>query len=511
MCCAVATMTLVAAPAWQGSSNYTVYTAESRRNVSFKTDAGVDFLPLEPLTSMLKLSIVEDAVRGGVMIQGGGQSILLIPNQSFASLGQGRVVSLPGPVRREGRTWQVPAEFVSLVLAPALGLRAEIRRPSHVILIGDIRLPKIAGRVERSGLNARLVVDVAPPAPFHVTRDGNRMTVQFDAIAFEAASIAGTVPDLITGARIQGTAIVVTLGKSAMGYRVDETDRAHLVIEVAAPPPPPPVVAPAPPLAQAPPLPETPASPAQVRPADQPPTIDVAPAGSLRTIVIDPGHGGEDSGVRGAGGALEKTVALQLAKRLKAALESRLGLRAVLTREEDRVIGPDERARLANIGKGDLFLSLHANGSSQPTTAGIQVLSLAAASYLSGVSKSEVPDVPVPVLGGGTRTIALAPSRAAQIPFVEQSAAFAEILTRRLEAGKVRPRPVRQLPLRPLAGVHMPAVLIEAGFLSNRDDEKALTGGDRAQKLIDALVATIGDLRSGIPDQAPPSAPPAKP
>src|SRR5207249_3610575 len=109
----------------------------------------------------------------------------------------------------------------------------------------------------------------------------------------------------------------------------------------AAPPPPPP----------APPQP----APTAIEPV---PPLLASRTARLQTMVIDPGHGGDDAGVRGTKGTLEKQVTLDVARRLKALIETRLGVRVVMTRDEDRGISLDERDAVANNSKADLFLSL---------------------------------------------------------------------------------------------------------------------------------------------------------
>src|SRR5204863_6418640 len=116
---------------------------------------------------------------------------------------------------------------------------------------------------------------------------------------------------------------------------------------------------PAPPPAAAPDLPGAPTH-AELPPAFNPPAF------SIRTITVDPGHGGDDEGVKGAAGAKEKDLTLSVARRLKAALEGRLGIRIILTRDDDRNVPIDERTAVANNNKADLFISLHANGSMRP-------------------------------------------------------------------------------------------------------------------------------------------------
>src|SRR4029077_7780593 len=94
---------------------------------------------------------------------------------------------------------------------------------------------------------------------------------------------------------------------------------------------------------------------------------------NLQTMVIDAGHGGEDAGVHGAKGALEKQITLEVARRLKTLVETQLGVRVVMTRDDDRAITPDERDAVANNSKADLFLSIHANGALSPAVTGAEV------------------------------------------------------------------------------------------------------------------------------------------
>ena len=103
------------------------------------------------------------------------------------------------------------------------------------------------------------------------------------------------------------------------------------------------------------------------------PVFGAAARPSIRTIVIDPGHGGDDTGVKGPGGTLEKDVALDVARRVKSAIETRLGIRVLLTREERQPVDADGRAAIANNNKADLYISLHANGSPRPETRGATI------------------------------------------------------------------------------------------------------------------------------------------
>jgi N-acetylmuramoyl-L-alanine amidase len=226
----------------------------------------------------------------------------------------------------------------------------------------------------------------------------------------------------------------------------------------------------------------------------------------LRTIVIDPGHGGEEQGTRGAGGVLEKDLVLDVARRLRSVLDSRLGVRVLLTRDDDRVVLHDDRASLANNNKADLFISLHANSSPNKSAKGAEVFYLsldglgAEARKLAESSESK----PVPVVGGGSRDIDLILWDMAQARHLADSAAFAmlveEEMRRRVD---MSPNPIQQAPFRVLVAANMPAVLVEMGFLSNPEQEGQLTSDDFKNRVVQALFDAIVRYRARVETPAP--------
>lgn len=479
---------LTAHPASQTAANsYAIYSAAGRKALPFRTVGGVDIVALDQVATIFGLKVIEDTLVGGLTVQGRGQPVLLIPGQSFVSIGPGRVVSLPAPVQRDRGAWFVPIEFVRQALAPALGVRVEIRRPTHIVVVGDVRVPRVTGRFERQGATGRIVLLVEPPAPLQVMREGSRLVVRFDALALDAGPITGLVPEFVASARTEGVSVAFTLGPAAVDLRVDTTDPARVLVDLLPAAPPTPVaVAPRP------------------APVDGPLTALPTAAGTMRTIVIDPGHGGEDSGARGARGAIEKDLVLTLAQRLKAGIESRFGFRVLLTRERDENVPIDRRTSLANNNKADLFISLHANASVRADAKGAQVMSLKLEDYRGRTDAIHTSDPPVPVVGGGTRAIDAMPWDLAQLPFAEKSATLAAIVARHLNDRGVPlfTRPVVALPLRSLVGANMPAILLEVGFLTNAEDERFLTDADRSAAILEALLGAIDDVRHGVPATA---------
>ena len=217
----------------------------------------------------------------------------------------------------------------------------------------------------------------------------------------------------------------------------------------------------------------------------------------MRTIVIDAGHGGDEHGARGPQGTLEKDVTLGVARRLKAAIESRLGARVILTREADQTVGLDERAAVANNNKADLFISLHANASVRGSAAGAEVFYLSLGDYGAQAQRvAQGESEALPVFGGGTRDIDVILWEMAQARHIEQSAALATAMEASLrQRVPMSPRAIQQAPFRVLVGANMPAVLVEMGFITNAEQERQLASEAFQSSIVQAIVDSIAQFR----------------
>jgi N-acetylmuramoyl-L-alanine amidase len=461
-----------------------VLSREGRRPLATRTMSGQEMFALDDLARLFDMTVREDAVAGGLTVTVRNQTIVLSPGQSLASVG-GRLISLPAAAVREGRSWYVPVDFVPRAIAPVLGSRLELRKPSRLILLGDIRAPRVAGRIEPLGSLARLTLDVAPATPHTVSQDGQHLNIRFEADMLDAALPATTAPDLIQNVRPgEGPAVVtIDLGPRFASFRSSDlpgpAGGGRIVIDIIGQtelPPGQPVPPPTP---------------------EQPPLLDLVPAGTLRTIVVDAGHGGTEAGAKGSGGALEKDLTFAVARRLKAALEARLGLRVILTREGDSTVGLDERAALANNNKADLFISLHVNASVRQTASGAEVFYLnldeygdAAQRVAHGESES------LPVFGGGSRDIELILWEMAQARYIQESAALAQAVESSLRQHvPMSLRAIQQAPFRVLVGANMPAVLVEMGFITNAPQEKQLQSEEFQNHLVQGLVEAVSRFR----------------
>ena len=464
---------------------YTIVSREARRPLPFRAQGGQDLVALSDLATAFSVAVREDVAASGIIVTTPqNRTIVLTPGQPLASVA-GRVVSLPSAPVRDGRTWLVPVEFVSRALALALNTRLEVRKASRLIVAGDARVPEVAVSIEADASRARVHLDMTPQTPRTVTQDGQRLIVRLEVEAIDLRVTPSESRDIVAGVHGSDAPqnIVIDLGPKAGGFQLSAQPRdrgERVTIDIAA-------------QGAQPALPQQPQPPAP--PAELPPLPDFSAAGGIRTIVIDPGHGGDERGARGPGGTEEKNVALKMAFRLKGALESALGVRVLLTRDNDRAVRIDERTSLANNNKADLFISLHANGAFAPGQSGAQVLTLAAGSYSA---ENSAPGVSMPVFGGGARSIEILPWDTAQMRWLTESSRLAGLVHAELSTRvPMHPRSLDTAPLRVLIGANMPAVLIEAGFLSNPDQEKALANDDTHELIVQAIMTAILRYRDG--------------
>jgi N-acetylmuramoyl-L-alanine amidase len=219
---------------------------------------------------------------------------------------------------------------------------------------------------------------------------------------------------------------------------------------------------------------------------------------SIRTITIDPGHGGDDEGVRGAGGAKEKDLTLSLARRVKAVIEGRLGIRVLLTRDDDRNVPIDERTAIANNNKADLFVSLHLNGSFRRSASGAAIF---CADFDEAARKAAAStgNERLPTFGGGLRDIDLVRWDLAQTRHVDQSMTFASILEQQFRGRIPLAEPaIDHAPLRVLESSNMPAVLIELGYLTNTDQEKLITGDAFQNSFVQSIYDSVLRFRDAL-------------
>ncbi|MBI2187247.1 MAG: N-acetylmuramoyl-L-alanine amidase [Acidobacteria bacterium] len=488
--------TLLQAQGTPPPSPLTMVSREGRRPVPTTIVGNQELIALDEVAALFQVAVREDTLAGGLTLTYRGRTVVVSTNQPMASVA-GRLVALPSAPVRSGQRWLVPVELLPRALAPIYDARIELRRPSRLLLVGDVRVPRVTARIDAPGPPTRATVEIAPAAPVTVTTEAGRVVLRVDADALDL-NLPGDGAALIDQFRAgeQPTAVAVVLDGRAGAARAIPSEAGgvtRVALEVAA-------------AATADAAPAPPPAPAPLPAAVAAPAFLFAPRPVLLTIVVDPGHGGDDIGARGAGGAEEKRITLELSRRLRMLIETRLGIRVILTRDDDRRVSLDDRAAVANNNKADLFLSLHLNAAPVPDVAGAEVLYLRLDDEGEEARRAaETESVSLPVLGGARRTLDVLRWDLAQARHVDASTVLATVLEEELRAQiTMSPRPRLQVPLRVLTGVNMPAALIEMAYLTNPADERRAQSDDFQAGVAQGIYNAVLRFRSYLEAQRQP-------
>ena len=218
-------------------------------------------------------------------------------------------------------------------------------------------------------------------------------------------------------------------------------------------------------------------------------------------IVIDPGHGGHDTGTIGPNGLEEKDLVLEVGRRLGKLLETRLGAEVVYTRKDDTFIPLETRTAIANQQRADLFISIHANSSHDPDARGVETYYLNFTSSPDALEvaarENAVSEKSIYELGDLVKKIALREK-------IEESREFAGDVQSSLHSGlaakspAIRDRGVKKAPFIVLIGANMPSILAEISFVSNPTDERRLETSEYRQRIAESLYRGIAKYVDGL-------------
>jgi N-acetylmuramoyl-L-alanine amidase len=223
----------------------------------------------------------------------------------------------------------------------------------------------------------------------------------------------------------------------------------------------------------------------------------------LKTLVLDAGHGGHDSGAVGPGGLMEKDLVLDVTRRVARLLEDRApGLRVVLSRSADYFVSLKDRTSFANRERADLFVSIHANAHRDNAHEGVETYFLSSEATDTGARQ-------VAALENGVVQLERANDKAgrpdvlrtilwdlAQSEFQLESSRLAEVVQDSMtQSLRIPNRGVKQAGFYVLGGAAMPAVLIEIGFVTNHKEERKLKDQKYRDEIAKAIVAGIVEYR----------------
>jgi len=218
-------------------------------------------------------------------------------------------------------------------------------------------------------------------------------------------------------------------------------------------------------------------------------------------IVIDPGHGGHDTGTIGPDGLKEKDLVLEVGRRLGKLLQTRLGAEVVYTRRNDTFIPLETRTAIANQERADLFISIHANSSQDSEARGVETY------YLNFTSSPEALEVAARENAVSEKSIYELQDLVKKIAMkekIEESREFAGDVQESLHTGlaakspAIRDRGVKKAPFIVLIGANMPSILAEISFVSNPTDEHRLETSEYRQRIAESLYRGIAKYVDGL-------------
>ena len=228
-------------------------------------------------------------------------------------------------------------------------------------------------------------------------------------------------------------------------------------------------------------------------------------------VIIDAGHGGNDVGAKSLTGLLEKNLTLEIAQKIRQLCVEN-GITAYLTRASDKFLTLQQRASIANMSYGDLFISIHLNASFSKDQSGFTIYVNNPAGRLKSIDEktnsatnvdegNRKTDSSVNEVNALTTTSSQSSQlvkKVSQSDFIEQSRKLAENLFLELKSSDLVGRPPIELPLATLNRVYMPAVLLEVGYLSNASDDAKLSDPKSIETIAQALLRTVQKFNNRI-------------
>lgn len=228
----------------------------------------------------------------------------------------------------------------------------------------------------------------------------------------------------------------------------------------------------------------------------------------IDTVIIDPGHGGRDSGAVGPKGTKEKDIVLAISKELKKLFDERGEVNAVMTRSDDVFVGLYQRATAAKRSNGKLFVSVHANASKNRTARGMEVFFLSAAKTddarmvedreNAAVAYEDNPSASRKMLNGSNLLSDIERDMASNVFLKESQDLCSILLDSAIPATRQENRGVKQAGFYVLAGTlaAMPSILFEVGFISNPEEERMLNRISYQKRIAQSIYDAVMKFKS---------------
>jgi N-acetylmuramoyl-L-alanine amidase len=453
----------------QISSQATLRAPSVQRSITQLDEGGQSYFALDEIMGALGGSVVRDGP--GFRVRLNGVEGAVGPGSNYGVVGEELIEMPAAPVVVDGRVF-VPWQFFSGYLPAAAKLSVAWDGAARTLTFTPVVREALSAQISLVSLEdvSKLVVQLSAPAQHAITRERGEVTIRFrEPVSAPFAERNFNDPHVAKiVVRANEIRILTTSpGVAADAYTLENPFRVIIDLK---------------------------SGQAPVQPGVSPlPGLTMTPADfpGIRTIVIDPGHGGKETGAQGATGALEKDLTLALSRKIASQLASRTQMRVFLTRDDDSQLALEQRTAIANRYNADLFLSVHVNAARAKAARGPETyfLSLDASDELA----HELAQRENAGSTGGTDTdLRMILWDLAQQQSMKDSSRFAELVQGEMnDVSSTVGRGVKQAPFRVLMGATMPAALIEIGFISNPDEEAKLLSDDYQNAVAAAIVRAV--------------------
>jgi N-acetylmuramoyl-L-alanine amidase len=457
-------------PLSAADTDFPIYFENSTLALKSEAIDKTTYLPLVDIVKHLNLAYTDATAAMTFTIQGQNSRLALTPGSAFISLND-RPILLQNPIRHDNGQWLVPLDFLSQGLSRVSGIEFRYRPGDLRVFAGAANPAELAMNAQSLGSTTRLTLRTGSRIEVELQREAAQHRVVLllkgrpidpgrerldykdrlvQSISFEdsdgiARIVVGTTDDVRD--------VRITAAEENRVFFADFVGEA--VTEAVA---------------------GAGAAPAGGDPAARPDAMSTS--GNVRVIVIDAGHGGIDSGATNAA-TLEKDLTLAIARRLRTALQSRLGASVVLTRDSDVLLTSEARTEVANNNQAGLFISLHVGYSPNKTDPGSSIFVMKADFNAGPASQSPGQRLFLPWYMAYRTSSQASQALALQLQ---------QDLNQTLPGWKF---PLRAGPVGVLASVTMPAIAIEFGNLNNDVSVQTLLDPAFQTKVATTMAAAI--------------------
>jgi N-acetylmuramoyl-L-alanine amidase len=448
-------------------TSFPIYFPDSKLIVKADVTNRTLYLPIKEIIGHIGLPYTDSIALETLTVRSGSNQLVVTKNSGFISYNN-QIILLPSSILREDNRWLAPVEFLTMGLTRMTGMEYRYRPGTNRIFAGNVEAPELEMNAQTLGPITRLTLRCAVPINLEVNRENPTRAV----LAINRTPLDPTREHIDHRDRLLrsvsfddsdgNSKLVLDINREVSDLRVTPADNNRIFFVD--------LLRAGEPITAAPP-PVEPATPAAKPDA-------VTPNRRVRVIVIDPGHGGMDTGVKTSTGA-EKDLTLALARRLRTALQTRLGATVLLTRDSDVALDNEARSAVANNNQANLFISLHVGYSANrtETSSSIFIMKENFGEAYSQTSAKDQLFLPW-YLGFRIRR--------------QGSVAAANLLQEELLKGIAGWKfPVRTAPLAILSSATMPSLMFEIGNLNNSVNAQTLADAAFQAKLVNSIADAV--------------------